>query len=100
MRERLAIQAGTVGLFDDPIFYCAIWYLGEMICRTQQARWMPMRAGLDVTLYRLGLLAVARVGRSIGPRTELTSAIHRSIRGVHYPDDSYQPLRTVVDAYR
>jgi hypothetical protein len=100
LRERLATQTGTVRLYDDPVFYSAIWYLGETICRTQQARWMPMRAGLDVTLNRLGLLAVARVGRRIGPRTELTSAIHRSIRGIRYPDDSYQPLRTVLDAYR
>ncbi|MET8367406.1 hypothetical protein ABZU53_27995 [Micromonospora sp. NPDC005194] len=100
LREALAPQAGTGTLYDDPVFNCAVWYLGETICRNHQARWLPMRANLDVTGDRLDLLAVAHIARRIGPRTELTSAIHRSIRGVHYPDDSYQPLRAVLDAYR
>jgi hypothetical protein len=99
LRTRLAGLDGTVMLYHDVIFYCAIWYLGETICRTHQARWLPIRANLDVSLDQLGLLAVARVGRRIGPRIELTSAIHRSIRGVRYPDDSYQPLRSVLDTW-
>ncbi|MEU9984718.1 hypothetical protein [Streptomyces sp. NPDC050856] len=101
LRSRFAARGdGTSGLFEDPVFHCAIWYLGETIRRTRRARWMPMRAGLDVTLDRLDSLTVARVGRRVGPHTELTSAIRRGVRGVHHPDDSYRPLRSVLDAYR
>jgi hypothetical protein len=102
LRSRLAgLSGGRVfELYKDPIFYGALWYLGEVICRSCGARWMPMRANLNVTLDRLNLLTVARVGHRIGPQTELTSVIHHCIRGIRYPDDSYQPIRHVLDDYR
>lgn len=100
LRERIAALTGTIDLLDDPLYYCAIWYLGETICRSTGSRWMPLRANVDVTKDRLNQLAVARIGHRIGPRTELTAALHRCIRGVHYPDDSYRPLTSVLDTYR
>ncbi|MES4893339.1 hypothetical protein [Streptomyces sp. NPDC096012] len=100
LRARIAAQTGTVDLLDDPVFHCAVWYLGETVCRGTGARWLPLRGNVDVTLDRLDLLTVGRVGRRVGPCTELTAALHRCVRGVHQPDDSYQPLTDVLTPYR
>ncbi|RKE05094.1 hypothetical protein [Streptomyces sp. TLI_171] len=92
-----AMPPDAFQLFDDPVFDCALWYLGETVCRARGARWLPLRANLDVTPATLPQLAVARIGHRIGPRLELTAAVGRCLRdrssGRHaHPTDTYRSL--------
>ncbi|MFD8481089.1 hypothetical protein [Kitasatospora sp. NPDC059673] len=91
-RHGLGHLPDVLRLFDDPVFDCALWYLGETGCRARGARWLPLRANLDVAPLTWRRLAVARIDRRIGPRLELTTAVHRCLRERTDPDDGYRPL--------
>ncbi|MGW4380193.1 hypothetical protein [Kitasatospora sp. NPDC004531] len=90
---RIAFLPQVIRLFEDPVFDCALWYLGETACRRRGARWLPLRGNVDVDAESHPDLAVARIGRRIGPRLELTAAVHRCLRDRTDPDDGYRPLR-------
>ncbi|MFF0387425.1 hypothetical protein ACFYS8_01890 [Kitasatospora sp. NPDC004615] len=92
LRHGLTVLPHSHRLFDDPVFDCALWYLGETGCRARGARWLPLRANLDVDPVTVRQLAVARIDRRIGPRLELTAAVQSCLRDRTDPDDGYRPL--------
>ncbi|MFJ1792574.1 hypothetical protein [Kitasatospora griseola] len=95
-RYRMARLPSVIRLFDDPVFDCALWYLGETACRARGARWLPLRNNEDVDAETRPRLAVALIDRRIGPRLELTAAVHRCLRDRADPADGYRPLRAAL----
>ncbi|MFD7640469.1 hypothetical protein ACFV4P_07435 [Kitasatospora sp. NPDC059795] len=97
-RYRIAHLPDVIRLFEDPVFDCALWYLGETACRARGARWIPLRCNNDLDAETHPELSVARIGRRIGPRLELTAAVHRCLRDRTDPSDGYGPLREALSA--
>ncbi|MGW4817076.1 hypothetical protein ACWEPB_36280 [Kitasatospora cineracea] len=95
--EHLPWSPDLPRLADDPVFDCALWYLGETACRARGARWLPLRANLDVEPRTVPRLAVARVSARTGPQLAVSRAVHRCLRPYDDTEVGYAPLTGALD---